>query len=357
MRAAAGEGGGARGGSREPAEGKNGRRIRFGVVIPTGYHTFDYPAGTTPTEQFSLMLRAAKEAESLGFDSCWVFDHFYTFPEIEARSVFESWTTLSAISQRTSRIRLGTLVSCAGYRNPAYLAKISSCLDVMSNGRLEFGIGAGWFQEEHEAFGYDYPVPAERIARLDESVRIVKKMWTEESPSFSGRFHRIGEALNFPKPLQKPHPPILIGGLGERRTLRVVAEHADKCNADYETADVIGRRFEALKTHCSRVGRDYREIEKTANRAVTIGEDVSEVGKRAEEVYSLVRGNKLFPRDYSLEAFLSPRITGTPEECIEQLARYKELGITYFILNFVDCAKLDPLRLFAKEVLRAVREA
>ncbi len=303
-----------------------------------------------------MILRTAREAESLGFDSCWVYDHFYTFPTITARPVFESWTCLTALSQQTTRIRLGTLVSCAAFRNPAYLAKISSCLDVMSNGRLEFGIGAGWFGEEHLAFGYDYPKPAERIARMEESVRIVKKMWTEEEPSFSGKYYRLSNDLNFPKPLQKPHPPILIGGLGEKMTLRVVAELADRCNADYESIDVIRQRFGSLRRHCDSIGRSYDEIEKTVNRGVTIGEDRSDVRKKNEEIYHLLRTNKLFPKNLSMDAFLEPRITGTPDECIKQLVKYKELGIKYFILNFVDCVKMDPMRLFARKVMRAVRE-
>lgn len=303
-----------------------------------------------------MILRTAKEAESLGFDSCWVYDHFYTFPTITARAVFESWTCLTAISQQTTRIRLGTLVSCAAFRNPAYLAKISSCLDVMSNGRLEFGIGAGWFGEEHLAFGYDYPKPAERIARMEESVRIVKKMWTEEEPSFSGRYYRISNALNYPKPMQKPHPPILIGGLGEKMTLKVVAELADRCNTDYETIDVIRQRLGLLRRHCDRIGRSYDEIEKTVNRGVTIAEDRSDVRKKNEEIYHLLRTNKLFTKNYSMDAFLEPRITGTPDECIKQLVQYKELGIKYFIMNFVDCAEIDPMRLFARKVMRPVRE-
>lgn len=324
-------------------------------MVPSGYHTFDYPEESTPAERFSMMLKTAREAESLGFDSCWVSDHFYTFPTITTRPVFESWSALTAISQQTTRIRLGTLVSCAAFRNPAYLAKISSCLDVMSNGRLEFGIGAGWFGEEHLGFGYDYPSAAERIARMEESVRIVKKMWTEEEPSFTGKFYRISNAINFPKPLQKPHPPILIGGLGERMTLKVVAEHADRCNADYETIDVIEHRFASLRRHCERVGRIYDEIEKTANRGVTIAEDRVEVRKKNEELHNLFRTNKIFPKDYSIDSFLAPRITGTPDECIWQLIEYKKLGITYFILNFADCSKMDPITLFARKVMPEVR--
>jgi F420-dependent oxidoreductase-like protein len=175
-------------------------------------------------------VEIARLAEELDYDSIWVYDHFHNVPRPAHEAVFECWTVIAAVSQLTSRIRLGQMVGCNSYRNPGLLAKITSTLDVVSGGRLEWGIGAGWYENEYRAYGFEFPKPKDRIGMLRESVEVVRSMWTTPETTYKGRYYETVRANCDPKPLQNPHPPIMIGGGGEQLTLRVVAEHADCSN-------------------------------------------------------------------------------------------------------------------------------
>ena len=242
----------------------------------------------------------------------------------------------------TEKIKLGQIVTCNSYRNPALLGKMASILDVISGGRLLFGIGAGWYEHEYMGYGFDFPKASVRIGMLDEAVQIIKKMWTEEKVDFKGKYYNMKNAVNYPKPLQKPHPPILIGGGGEKLTLRIVAKYADIYNW-WSWGDVnFKTKLDVLKRHCKEIGREYEEIEKSYSNDVIIGESEKEVQSLTKELVE--------DRWISKEE-LKFKLVGTPEQCIEQLERLVELGTTYFILYFARALDTRSYELFAKEVI------
>jgi len=331
--------------------------VSFGILLPQGWR-LDLPAESSSGEQWRILVDAAKKIESLGFGGLWVYDHFHTFPIKEERSVFEAWTTLTALAGLTKTIRLGQLVTCYAYRSPAILAKMSSCLDVISNGRLEFGIGAGWYEDEFSAYGLPYPKAAVRIAQLRETVQIVKNMWTEHETTFSGKYYKIRNTLNYPKPIQKPHPPITIGGGGEKLTLRVVAEHGDRWNIDLGCG--LGQskhKLSVLRDHCKSAGRDFDEIEISIHRDIMVGEDKKKIelalGKEYEMLCSWYREHNRLPIDY--ETFVRGRkFHGSPVQCAEQMKEFVKLGVSHFVMYVRDLLETRPLRLIAEEVIPAV---
>ena len=262
--------------------------------------------------------------------------------------ILECWTTLSALSTVTERIRLGTMVTCNSFRNPSLLAKMSATLDNISNGRLELGIGAGVQKKEHIAYGFPFPSSKARIERLKESVEIIKKMWTEEKVSYDGNHYTIRDAICEPKPLQKPHPPITIGGGGEKLTLRVTAQHADRYDWGYlPSLELYKRKLKVLEKHCEAVGRSLQEIEKSRWLAGQIF--IRENRKELDE--GVLRW---VPKGVSLEDFARTNLVGTPEDCINQIRQYANLGVTYFMLFFGDLPDLRGLKLFAEKVVRKI---
>ena len=218
-----------------------------------------------PVEKYETMSRCANEAQEAGYDAVWLYDHFHTVPTPQLEAVFECWTSMAALARDTSTIRLGQMVTCNSYRPPSLLAKMASCIDVMSHGRLILGIGAGWYRHEYEAYGYEYPDTPDRLRMLRESLQVIKAMWTQDEATFDGRFYRIRGAVNEPKPVQKPHPPIWIGGAGEKVTLKLVAQFGDACNfnADVET---VRHKLEVLRQH-ERSQRDARQRQSQAKPA------------------------------------------------------------------------------------------
>lgn len=301
---------------------------------------------------FNELLSDVKECERLGYHSIWLSDHLIgMYRRIDAEHL-ECWTTLSALAGATSRIRLGTLVLCNPFRHPPLIAKMAATLNVISGGRMEFGIGAGGHEPEFRAYGYPFERPAQRIRRLSEAIQIVKSIWAESSPSFDGMYYQIRDAYCFPKPLQKPHPPIMIGGGGEKLLLRVVAQHADVCNF----ATWLGRpgdylsKLNVLERHCENIGRDLKEIRKSWTSYVIVKENSGEV----EEIVNWFVG-RAAPY-YGLPADrLRPPISGTPEECVEQIQRYVDIGVSLFIIMFVDGYGKGQAKLFAEEVFPAFR--
>jgi len=250
------------------AHPENTNDVIFGVFMPQGWK-MELSTIQGDEAKWQTAVDTALLAEKLGYHSIWVYDHFHNVPRPAHEAVFECWTTIAAISQRTSRIRLGQMVGCNSYRNPGLLAKITSTIDVISGGRLDWGIGAGWYENEYRGYGYEFPKPADRIGMLRESVEIVKSMWTNTETSYDGKYYKMVRANCDPKPLQKPNPPIWIGGGGEQLTLRVVAEHAD-CSNFGGKLDEWARKREILKGHCAAVGRDESEIRKTWSPEVFI---------------------------------------------------------------------------------------
>jgi F420-dependent oxidoreductase-like protein len=320
---------------------------KFGILVPQGW-LHEYAGCRKPEKAFDTIKTVTLEAEKLGYNSIWLYDHFFTYPEATSDPCFESWTTLSALAAITRKVGLGTLVTCNSYRYPSLLAKISATLDVISNGRLDIGIGAGWCSAEYSAYGIPFPETPVRIEQLREAVQIIRKMWTEEEPTFHGKYYTIEKAINSPKPVQKPHPPILIGGRGKKATLRIVAEFADRCNFGGGcTLDEYRELVGVLQKHCEAVGRNPGEVEKThIVDCAIIGENTEEVKQKT----------KRFKRQgMSVKEFAERNLVGTPEEVISRLQEFVNAGFTYFVLRFPDATELKPLRMFAEEVIPAFR--
>jgi len=222
--------------------------VKFGIFIEAQLG-FNY----TSVEKITL------DGERAGYDSIWSSDHFFLNDKAEKLYCMEAWTLLAALAAKTKKIRLGTLVTCTSYRYPAVLAKIAATVDMISNGRVIFGLGAGWKESEYKAYGIPFPPLKERMDRLEEAIQIIKLLWTKPKASFEGKYYKIKNAISAPKPIQKPMPPIMIGGEGEKRTLRIVAKYADYCNLFF--IPNLEHKLEVLKNHCKDVGRDYEEVE------------------------------------------------------------------------------------------------
>ncbi len=239
--------------------------ITLGLHLPN----FNYP--DTPTEDlFERVVAIARAAEDSGFSSFSVMDHFHQIPPVgpRERNMLEGNTTLAAVAARTSTITLGLLVGGVTYRNPAHVAKITTTLDVISGGRAILGLGAAWFEEEHDAYGFAFPPLRERFEHLEDALRICRKMFTEEEPSYEGRHHSITNVLNNPRPL-RGDIPIMVGGSGEKKTLRLVARHADACNV-FGDLERFRHLMGVLDRHCEDVGRDPKEITRTTMARVCI---------------------------------------------------------------------------------------
>ena len=331
------------------------------------------------TGMFSLVRQVALEAERLKYDSIWLMDHLIQISGVTSSPLdpmMECWTTLSAISAITSKIRIGTLVTCNGFRHPAVLAKMASTVDNLSGGRLEFGLGAGWNKAEHDAYGISFPNAAIRIQQLSESVQIIKKMWTEKSPRFKGKYYSVNGAVCMPKPIQKPHPPIWIGGSGNY-VLSVIARHANGCNF-WLPIDAYRSRLTVLEEHCTKYGRPAKSIIRSLSTRIAIGHTEEEANSRLDKFKSLDRQglkhflsqniNMAIRRPGRALSFLRGRvlglgssshstINGTPKDCVEALRKYLDLGVTHFMVQFPGSSDFESMRLFAEEVIPVMRES
>ncbi|WP_222917173.1 TIGR03560 family F420-dependent LLM class oxidoreductase [Natrinema sp. SYSU A 869] len=300
---------------------------------------------------------AALEAESLGYDAVWLEDHFQSWIGDPRRGVNECWTTLSAVAEATDRIRLGTLVTSQSYRHPALLAKMAAQVDRISDGRLEIGLGGGWYADEYDRFGYEFrEPPAERLRRLAETVEILQGLWTEETYSHEGEHLEIDlkEAFCEPQPVQEPHPPIWIGGGGEDFTLRYTADLADGWNyGTLEPAD-FAEKLDVLREHCESEDR-YDEIRKSAELFVFVGEttDAAEDKREAFRSEFLPDDGPSEPREFFLAGYLETAPTGTPADVRESLADYADAGIEEVMLAVPDAAadEDESLSLLAEELL------
>jgi alkanesulfonate monooxygenase SsuD/methylene tetrahydromethanopterin reductase-like flavin-dependent oxidoreductase (luciferase family) len=310
-------------------------KLKFGVFIP--FYAFKTEE---PKEHFSQICSIVLECEKLGYHSVWLDDHlmYNDWP------ILECWTTLSALSSLTSKIRLGTMVTCSSHRNPALLAKMAATLDVLSGGRLEFGVGAGIQDSEHLSYGFDFPQPSERIERLAEGLEVIRRLWTQERANYEGKHYALKNAVCEPKPLQKPHPPITVGGSGQLLLRKVTAPYANRLDFGYlPSIESYKRKLELLEKQCKKIGRDFGEIEKACWPCgqVLIARNQSELGEK------IVQKNVM---DLPLEEFKKTTLAGTPDECIARIQVYVDLGVTYFMLFFADLPSLNGLRLFAANV-------
>jgi alkanesulfonate monooxygenase SsuD/methylene tetrahydromethanopterin reductase-like flavin-dependent oxidoreductase (luciferase family) len=311
-------------------------KLKFGVFLP--FYTYQ---AKEPKVHFKFIRNTVLECERLGYHSVWLDDHlmYNNWP------ILECWTTLSALSSLTSKIRLGTMVSCNAHRNPALLAKMAATFDVLSGGRLEFGIGAGTQQVEHEAYGFDFSKPSDRIERLAEALEVTKQLWTQEKANYQGKYYSLKDACCEPKPLQKPYPPITVGGSGEVLIRKVTAPYADRFDwGFFPSTEEYERKLLVLEKQCKIIGRNFGEIEKSfwPGGQVTIAHNYKELNEKISE---------LKPAKVSIKDFKKGALAGTPDECIEQLQAYVGLGVNYFMLFFSDLPRLDGLKLFAEDVL------
>jgi F420-dependent oxidoreductase-like protein len=280
----------------------------------------------------------ALTAEALGFHSIFANDHLIRG---EKGYILEGWTVLSALASVTSRVRLGNLVLCNSFRYPQLLAKMTSTLDVISGGRFELGIGGGWLTDEFTRYGIPFPKPSVRLSQLAEALDLVKKLWTQDRVNFTGDYYTCRDAPCEPKPLQKPHPPIMIGGGGEKLTLKVVAQHGDICNFGGSLKE-YSRRLDKLMQHCETVGRDSDEIEKSWTGDFVIAMDKDYLTRKIGQVK---------PEALPLKDFVDSNIVGTPDECLRKVQQYLDLGVDYFTISgFSKLTKRD-LELIAEKIM------
>lgn len=315
---------------------------KFGVFVPQGWR-MDLVEIEDPIEKYEAMTNVAREADKGGWDSIWVFDHFHTVPEPTMEATFECWTISASLARDTKRVNIGQMVGCNGYRNPALYAKIASTVDVASHGRLYAGIGAGWYEHEWRAYGYEWTDTPERMGTFREAVQIIHKMWTEDKPTFSGKRYSIDGPINEPKsavPGQKI--PLWIGGGGEKVTLKLVAQYGDACNLGGDDLGVLQHKLDVLKGHCDTVGRDYDDIVRsTGLSAHPIGPNEDPV-----QATAAARGEKSF------EEYAKETIVGTPEEIRERAQPKLDLGFDYFIMSFPRVAYTqETMNRFAEEVI------
>ena len=320
--------------------------MRFGLQHPS--FSFDYKDDDT-SQIFQSLKNLVTSAEEKGFDSFWVMDHFHQLQMIGApgEPMLEGWTTISALAGVTTKIKLGTLVTGVIYRHPSILAKMGATLDVISKGRLFMGIGAGWNEEESLAYGIasSFPSNRERLERLEEAIQIIRKMWTEEpTATFTGKYYQIKNAYCNPKPIQRPSPPILVGGSGEKRTLEIVARYADACNL-FGSPETVKTKLNVLKEHCKKVGRDYDSILKTKLGGVVIDKNEEAAKERVSRIF----------KGMSEQQISEYVIYGTADSVEKQIELLEEVGIQYFIVNLEFSRELEELESFAKNVIEKMK--
>jgi F420-dependent oxidoreductase-like protein len=326
--------------------------IKFGLAIPPGWRAGDLPLEeeNNPIKQYEFSKSIATTADNLNFDSIYAYDHLIPhYKDDIEKNIFECFTLLSSLAAITQKVKIGQIVVCNSYRNPSLLAKMLSTLDIISNGRSELGIGAGWYEQEYLSYGYDFPSTRTRIMQLDESISIIKAMWTEKYASFEGKQYKIKDAICNPKPIQKPHPLIMVGGSGEKYLLKVVAKHADRYNIFFGSPDEMKKKISLLKEYCASVGRKYKEeIQYSVVLPCMIRESEDEINR------VLVQNKR---KDKSMEdysQYLVDRVmVGTPERVLQGIRKYLDIGVRHFVLHFIE---LDDaiLRLFDSKVITRI---
>jgi F420-dependent oxidoreductase-like protein len=320
--------------------------LRFGAFVPQGWKL--ELAGLSPTEAWRSAREVALAAEAAGYDHLWVYDHVETVPRREAAPMFEAWTMMAALAVATRRARLGQLVTCAGYRNPALLAKMAANVDVISGGRLIFGVGAGWYEEEYASHGWVFPTAGERLGRLEDTIRVVRAMWTHDVAEHVGEFERVRGAISYPKPLQR-HVPVWVGGGGEKVTLRIAAEHADATNWQVGL-DGFVHKSEVLARHCDDVGRDFDAIVRTHAPDCILFDSEADLKRWLDSD----QGGHLWGREPS-DAYVRDNLVGTDEQVAEKVQAYIDAGCSEFVLWFRDYPSVDSMERFMADVVPRLR--
>jgi F420-dependent oxidoreductase-like protein len=298
---------------------------------------------------FEEIADLAKEAERLGFTALWASDHLLWDPQSERRNCFDAWALMPALAAVTTKLRLGTLVTCNAYRLPSVLAKTAACVDQISNGRLEFGLGAGWKEVEYKAYGIPFPPVATRLEQLEEATRLIKQLWTEEKTSFHGKHYRLENAVCAPKPVQRPLK-MWLGGAGEKKLLRIVAQHADGWNMLFgHPLPAVKQKLDALKRHCDDLKRDFTKIEKSMFIMTCIAQSDEEMKRRETEMAEAVG------TDVIIKMGRAAGTIGTAKQVAETLRAYQDLGFDYFIAMFPYKQDREMLQRFAETVVPQLR--
>jgi F420-dependent oxidoreductase-like protein len=324
--------------------------MRFGLFVPQGWrHDL---VGIEPADQWGVMKGLAQHADGGPWESIWVYDHFHTVPAPTDQATHEAWSLMAAFGAVTERVRLGQMCTCMSYRNPAYLAKVAATADVISGGRVEMGIGAGWYEHEWRAYGYGFPPAPERLGMLDEGVQIMKQAWETGSATLDGKHYRVNGAIVQPRPLQPGGIPLWIAGGGEKVTLKIAARYARYTNFE-GTLEGFTRKSELLRGHCATVGTDFDKIVRSANYNVAIGSTEAEVEQRLQDAKA-----RLVPyvgeqkAEASLGAVRGLPACGTPEQIVENLTKLQDAGMTYGIFSFAEAAyDRSGIELFEREVI------
>jgi F420-dependent oxidoreductase-like protein len=329
--------------------------MRFGLFVPQGWR-LDL-TGIDPADQWPAMLGVARAAEQGGFESVWVFDHFHTVPVPTDEVTHEAWSLMAALGATTERVRLGQMCTCMGYRNPAYLAKVAATIDVVSGGRVEMGIGAGWYEHEWRAYGYGFPGAGDRLGQLDEGVQIMRQLWTTGKATLAGTHYQVDGAIGRPLPLQEGGIPLWIAGGGEKKTLRTAARYAGYTNFT-GTPDEFVHKSEILRAHCADVGTDFGAITRSANYSVVIGETDAQVKDRLAWIRSHYAAT--LPADVAestSQSYATGPMVGTPEQIVTRLREMRDLGMTYAITYFAEAAyDRSGIDLFAEQVIPALQD-
>lgn len=332
--------------------------MRFGLFIPQGWrHDL---VDIDPDQHWAVMKRLAQHADAGPWESIWVYDHFHTVPVPTEEATHEAWTLMAAFGAVTERVRLGQMCTCMSYRNPMYLAKVAATADHVSGGRIEMGIGGGWYEHEWRAYGYGFPGIGDRLGRLDEGVQIMRQAWSQGTATLDGKHYQVDGAILRPLPIQKEGIPLWVAGGGEKVTLRIAAQYAQYTNFSGSPDEFIAKS-EILRGHCERLGTSFDAITRSANYNVVIARDEAEVRERIDAVEA-----RLVP--YIGEAKAAGAVTdlrdgsalaGTPEQIVERLREMEALGMTYPIVYFPEAAyDVSGIELFAREVVPAFeREA
>lgn len=310
-----------------------GGHVRFGIQTGQQFASWEE------------IVRIWQRAEALGYDTAWTYDHFVAVMMDPFDPCLESWSCLAALAVHTERIRIGALVTGNTYRHPAILAKIAVTVDRISNGRLEFGIGTGWYEPEHTMFGLHFGGARERCERLDESLTVIRRLWSEQQASFDGRFYKLSAAIAEPKPLQRPHPPITVAGAGEKRLLPIVARHADTWSS-FGSPDVFLRKTEVLRDLCDAAQRDCDQIEKQVLVPAAITEDLSTVAPMIQG-YAMYQG-------LSEDEAQRWMLLGSADAVCRQIDAFVAAGVTHFVLT-LSPYNFDVFERFAAEVIPRYR--
>ncbi|MCD5345946.1 LLM class F420-dependent oxidoreductase [Agromyces sp. S2-1-8] len=334
--------------------------MRFGMFVPQGWR-FDL-VGIDPAEHWAVMSDVASFADGADspFESIWVYDHFHTTPEPSpTEATHEAWSLMAAFAASTSRVRLGQMCTCMSYRNPAYLAKVAATTDLISGGRVEMGIGGGWYEHEWRAYGYGFPPVPERLGRLREGVEIMRQAWTTGQATLDGRYYQVDGAIVQPRPLQAGGIPIWVAGGGEQVTLKIAATYADYTNFT-GSLEEFAHKDDVLRGHCEAIGRDASAITRSMNFNTVVGSSTADVAARLARIEE-----RLVPHlgaDGAAKAVESYYVTapgalvGTPDEIIAKLEQRRAVGLDYAILYAPEAAyDRSGLELFAAEVVPALR--